>query len=176
MLRSIVATNVRGELAVAELREERVLASVHRILEESVLCSMSTVTRGNRAYINTAYVADTDDLRLCFMSHPNAHHCQNLRTIPSMAISVYRSAQDWTGPDRGLQLFGACHMATAHDGASAAQVYGRPFAQFEKWAASLPEGNPAREYKLFWFYAEELKVLDEREFGETVFVTAVVQR
>lgn len=176
MLTRIVATNVRGESVSADVREERVLASVYRILEDSVLCSMATVTSHNRAHINIAYVAHTDDLRLCFLSHPSARHCHNLLTNPSMAISVFRSTQDWTGPDRGLQLFGSCHMATPDESASASQVYGRRFAQYEKWAASLPERAPGREYHFFWFDAEELKLLDEREFGEAVFVTAEVQR
>lgn len=176
MLKSVKATNVRGEIVAADIPEERILACVHRILDDSVLCSLSTVTPDNRAYCSIAYVAYTDDLRLCFMSHPNARHCVNLNDNPSMAVSIYKSTQDWGGADRGLQLFGTCRVATAHESATAAQVYGHRFAHYEKWVASLPEADAGREYRLFWFFAEELKMLDEREFGDGVLVTAIVQR
>lgn len=176
ILKRVAATNARGESVSADIREERVLASVHRILDDSVLCSMSTVTRDNRAHINIAYVAYTDDLRLCFLSHPNALHCRNLDSNPSMAVSVYRSPQDWIAPDCGLQLFGFCRVATADECGSAAQVYGRRFAQYSSWATSLAEADAGREYQLFWFVAGELKLVDEREFGDGVFVTAIVQR
>lgn len=176
MLRSITAIDVRGERFSADVAEGRVLASVHRVLHESVLCSVSTVTPDQRAYSNIAYVAYTDDLRLCFLSHPNARHCHNVSNNPSMAISVYNSAQEWGGHDRGLQLFGSCRMAAGNEAASAAQVYGRRFAQYENWAASLTATDPGREYRFFWFTAEQLKVWDEQEFGDGVLVSSDVQR
>jgi uncharacterized protein YhbP (UPF0306 family) len=176
MLKQIAGRNVRGELVCISASEERVLTCVHRILDDSVLCSMSTVTRDHRAHINIAYVAYTNDLRLCFMSHPTALHCQNIRLNASMAISVFRSAQDWSGPDRGLQLFGSCHIATKHESTEAAQVYGRRFVQYDDWMRSLPEGAPGREYQWCWFFAEEFKLIDETEFGDGVVVSATVQR
>ena len=175
MLTHIGLVNVRGEAVSGDVREERVLASVRKILEDSVLCSMATVSQDRRAHINIAYVAYTEDLRLCFLSHPTAHHCCNLDSNPSTAISIYPSAQQWGGADRGVQLFGTSCIATGPDAVGAAQVYGRRFPTYQQWTASLTKEDPGREYRLYWFSPAKLQVSDEGEFGDGVFVTATVQ-
>ncbi len=175
MLTHIELINVRGQVISTNFREERILASVHRILESSVLCSIATLTPDDRAHINIAYVAYTEDLRLCFLSHPSAHHCRNLDSNPSTAISIYHSVQQWGGPDRGLQLFGSSRVATGSDVVSAVQVYGQRFPAYQQWITSLPEKDPGREYRLYWFSSRTLQISDENEFGDGVLVTATVQ-
>jgi uncharacterized protein YhbP (UPF0306 family) len=176
MLTHIGVINVRGEAVTADVCEERVLSSVRKILEVSTLCSIATVSPDNRAHINIAYAAYTEDLRLCFLSHPIAQHCRNLDSNASMAISIYQSAQQWGGPDRGLQLFGTSCVAPGPDTERAAQVYGQRFPIYRQWTASLTEEDPGREYRLYWFSTARLKVSDESEFGNGMFVTATVQR
>ncbi len=176
MLKNIIATNVNGQPVNGSVGEDRVLASVYRILNDSALGAISTVTRDNQAHINIAYIAYTGDLRLCFMSHPNSHHCHNLANNSSMAVSVNSSGQHWGGPDLGLQLFGSCRMAMGNEATHALRVYGERFSQHRQWAASLPETALGREYRLFWFTAAELTISDEREFGDGILVTAIVQR
>jgi hypothetical protein len=41
---------------------------------------------------------------------------------------------------------------------------------------NLPEGAPGREYQWCWFFAEELKLIDEAEFGDGILVSGTVQR
>src|SRR3989442_14049989 len=88
--------------------DERVRRSIARILREKVLCSMSTVTRGNRPHVNTAYFCYTPDLELYFLSDPASHHCRNLERNPSLAMTTFRSTQGWVGLYRGLPAFGSC--------------------------------------------------------------------
>ncbi len=176
MLTHIGAINVRGEMITADINEGRVVESVHKILEISDLCSIATVSPDNHAHISIAYAAYTEDLRLCFLSHPAAHHCRNLDRNDSTAISIYHSAQQWGGPDRGLQLFGSACVATGSDALRAAQVYASRFPSYQQWTTSLTDEDPGREYRLFWFTTAKLKISDESEFGDGVFVTCTVQR
>ena len=176
MLAHIAAVNIRGEALNTDVGEERALATIHKLLEVSSLCSIATVSPDNRAHINIAYAAYSDDLRLCFLSHPTALHCRNLDTNASTAISIYHCAQQWGGPDRGLQLFGTSCEATGPDALSAAKVYGRRFPAYQQWLTSLKQQDPGREYRLYWFSTAHLKVSDESEFGDGVFVTATVHR
>jgi uncharacterized protein YhbP (UPF0306 family) len=174
-LHSLAATNPRGEPAeVVGLSVERVLAAAGRILAGNVLCSVATVGPDNRAHINTAYFACTGDFRICFLSHPASRHCQNVGANPTMAIGVYSSAQKWTEPDAGLQLFGSCRLADGNERASAAEVYARRFPAYTPWAASLKGGDAGSEYQFLWFVAQEIKVVDEREFGDGLFVSAAI--
>src|SRR5207245_508273 len=90
--------------------DDRIRRSSARVLRENVLCSMSTVAPGNRPHINTAYFAYTPELMVYFLSDPSSRHCRNLKRNPSLAMTIFRSAQEWGGEDRGLHLFGICRQ------------------------------------------------------------------
>ena len=91
-LANIGSCNVRGIRIVTKgLSEGQVRRSVFRILKDTVLCSMATVTGDNRAHINTAYFCYSDELELYSLSHPNSLHCRNLSTNASMACLLYTS-------------------------------------------------------------------------------------
>jgi len=111
---------------------ERIRRSIARILWENVLCSMSTVTRGNRPHINTVYFCYTSDLELYFLSDPSSRHCRNLERDPSLAMTIFRSAQEWGGQDRGLQLFGTCRRTRGRGASEAEQHYAARFSPYGK--------------------------------------------
>ena len=176
-LASIRVRNVRGTRTVIKrLSEGQVRRSVFAILEDNLLCSMATLTPDNRAHINTAYFSYSDDLELYFLSHPSSLHCRNLSTNRSMAITIFSSSQKWVGPDKGLQLFGSCTQAWGRQASKAEQCYGKRFAAYASWKASLKTGDPAEEYRFYRFVVGKLKILDEKEFGVVVFVSAAVKR
>ncbi|HJZ86050.1 MAG TPA: pyridoxamine 5'-phosphate oxidase family protein [Polyangia bacterium] len=138
----------------------RLRARVLDILASNRLCSIATVTADRRAHIHTAYFCFSSQLDLFFLSHPSALHCRNLATHRSAAATVFSSAQTWSGPDRGLQLFGTCAPATG-----AERLYARRFPAYT-----------ASEYRFYRFRPRQLKLLDEAEFGDGIFVTATIRR
>jgi uncharacterized protein YhbP (UPF0306 family) len=154
----------------------RVDRSIFSILRGNVLCSTATVTEENRAHINTAYFCYSDELELYFLSDPGSLHCRNLSTNSSMAVTVFRSSQKWGGPDVGLQLFGTCTQARGTQAAKAERLYVERFPAYAEWVAGLENDKVGRGYRFFRFLTERLKILDERNFGEAVFVTATVTR
>lgn len=89
----------------------QVRRSVNQILETNVLCSNATTTCDNRAPINTAYFCYSEELELYFLSHPGSLHCRNIRTNPSVAMTIFSSSQKWTDPSVRVQLFGSCIQA-----------------------------------------------------------------
>jgi uncharacterized protein YhbP (UPF0306 family) len=163
-------------IEVQPISEDRVRRSLFRILKSNVLCSMATVTSEGRAHINTTYFSFTRDLVLYFLSHPSSTHCRNLATNPSIAIAVFSSRQIWSGPDQGLQLFGLCHQAGRAHAKRAAESYGERFRQYATWKSKLTPDDPAREYQLYEFVPNYVKVFDEKAFGEAVFVCMAVER
>jgi uncharacterized protein YhbP (UPF0306 family) len=148
----------RSTRPVAAARIRHVARS---LLDASELCAIATVTRGGRAYVNTAYFAWAPDLRIVWISEPGASHSRNLRTSPSAAIAVYDSTQTWGKPDRGIQLFGSAREA----GSDAVQVYAKRFPEYED--------GPYRCYEL---RPRRIKLFDEDALGAGVFVTARVAR
>jgi len=160
---------------------ERVRRSAFRILDGNVLCSMATVTRAGRAHVNTAYYCFSNDLALYFLSDPGAGHCRNLSSNPSMAMTIFRSAQRWGRPDRGMQLFGTCREARGREAERAERLYGKRFPAYTRWIAGRGRNAERlaaalRRYRFYRFVPARLKILDEAEFGGAVFVTAAVRR
>jgi len=157
------------------ITDRRVQRSVHHLLAENVLCSMATITAQGRAYINTAYFSYTPDLKVYFFSHPNALHCQNIVSNPSMALAIFSSNQTWGSPDRGLQLLGMCKQATGREASKADKLYSKRFTEYATWKANLASNTLGLDYQFYRFVTAELKVFDEKEFGAGIFVMARVK-
>jgi nitroimidazol reductase NimA-like FMN-containing flavoprotein (pyridoxamine 5'-phosphate oxidase superfamily) len=161
--------------------DERIWRSLSRILRENVLCSISTVAPGNRAHINTAYFCYTPDLVLYFLSDPGSRHCRNLERNPSLAMTIFRSDQEWGGQDRGLQLFGTCRCTRGRGTKEAERSYAARFSPYGAWMKGLSPAERRqaallRSYAFYRFLPRRVKILDEREFGGAIFVTAAVAR
>ncbi len=161
--------------------DERIRRSISRILRENVLCSISTVAPGNRAHINTAYFCFTPDLVLYFLSDPASRHCRNLDRKPSLAMTIFKSAQEWGGQDRGLQLFGSCRRTRGRGAKEAERFYAARFSRYEKWMKGMSPAERRqaallRSYAFYRFLPSRVKILDEKEFGGAIFVTAAVVR
>jgi uncharacterized protein YhbP (UPF0306 family) len=155
---------------------DRVGRSVARILQETGLCAWATVTQEGRAHINIGYFAQSADLHLYLLSHPASLHCRNVATNASMAVAVFVSSQDWTAPGQGIQLFGTCTEAGGDDVGDAERVYRHRYTAHAAWKAALKPADPAREYRFYRFVPERVKILDEAEFGDAVFVQADIVR
>jgi uncharacterized protein YhbP (UPF0306 family) len=148
----------RSSRPVAASRIRRV---ARELLDASDLCAIATVSRGDRAHVNTAYFAWAADFRIVWISDPRAAHSQNLRSNASAAIAVYDSTQAWGRPDRGIQLFGSAREA----GGDAAEIYASRFPQYEP-----------RTYRCYELRPRRIKLFDERALGPGTFVTARVSR
>lgn len=156
--------------------EEQVKESVFRILEGNVLCSIATVTPEGRPHINTAYFSYSDSLELYFLSHPGSLHCRNLSSNSSMAMTVFSSAQQWTEPGQGVQLFGTCEQIVGSSVEEAERSYARRFQAYTSWKAILKHEDLARQYRFYRFGVTAVKILDEKNLGDAVFVRAAVVR
>jgi uncharacterized protein YhbP (UPF0306 family) len=155
---------------------DRVGRSVARVLEETGLCAWATVTQEGRAHINIGYFAQSADFHLYLLSHPASLHCRNVATNASTAVAVFVSPQDWTAPGRGVQLFGHCTEVGGDDVRDAERVYGHRYTAYAAWKATQQPSDPAREYRFYRFVPERVKILDEAEFGDAVFVQAEIVR
>lgn len=177
MLAKVACCDVSGvRVATKGVTEARVRRTVFRILEDNMLCSISTVTGGGRAHISTAYFCFSTGLELYFLSHPSSLHCHNLSANSSVGMAVFSASQRWVDPGRGLQLFGTCSRARGAHARRAEALYGKRFAAYARWKATLTSSDSAREYRFYRFVTKRLKVLDERDLGDAVFVYAAVKR
>lgn len=155
---------------------ERVEESVFRILESNVLCSIATVAREGRPHINTAYFSYSDALDLYFLSHPGSLHCRNLSNNSSMAMTVFSSAQQWTDPGQGIQLFGICEQTSGSSVEEAERSYANRFHAYASWKGTLKRGDLAHQYQFHRFRVTGIKILDESNLGDAVFVRVSVER
>lgn len=150
--------------------------SLLRILKETELCSVATVTRGGQAHISHLYFCWSPDLEFYFLSDPRSRHCRNLITNSAMAPTVYSTRQPWDRPGRGAQLWGRCIQAAGKKVTQAERVYARRFTGYARYRATASAGSERFQYRFYRFIPRTAKVLDEREFGGGVFVTAAIRR
>jgi uncharacterized protein YhbP (UPF0306 family) len=142
----------------------RLATLTRRLLDESALFALATLTQDGAAHINTAYFAWSPTLELVWLSHPDARHSRNIRANPSAAAAVYDSTQSWGKPDRGLQLFGSASELQDADDAGA--FYARRFPGYRR--------DDVEAYRFYAFRPQRIKLFDERELGSGRFVIAVV--
>ena len=154
--------------------EARVRRRMLQLLQENTLCSLATVRRNNHAHISPVYFCYSQYFELYFLSDPRSLHCQNLRTNPSMAVTIFDSSQTWGHADRGLQFFGRCSEAQGEYATQAELLYGKRFQAFAAWKAAQRPGHLFR-YHFYRFVPREVKILDEGEFGGGVFVSATLR-
>jgi uncharacterized protein YhbP (UPF0306 family) len=157
------------QLQVEGVAPARVRRSLLRILRENPLCAVATVTPSGRAHVHICYFAFSEELELFFLSEPGSGHARNIRSNRSAAAAVFSSAQTWGGPDRGVQLFGSCALVPPARARAVAATYAARFPAFLR----LPSSERLRAYRL---RPTSLKLLDEREFGDAVFIEARLRR
>ena len=145
---------------------------VQGILDETVLCSMSTVNEDGTAHVNTAFFCADSEWRLFFISSNDTRHSRNIVTRSSLAVAVFDSHQDWDDWKIGLQMFGTCGVARGRDGSLAAKLYKKRFPAYARWLHALGRAvGHSSAPTFFMFVPESLKVLHEEELGEETFVT-----
>jgi uncharacterized protein YhbP (UPF0306 family) len=153
---------------------ERLTDAVHRILGDTILCSMATLGPGNQVHINTAFFAWNETLELFFLSAPDAVHCRNLERVPTMALAIFDSRQRWGTHHRGLQLFGESGRVDSPKLDEAERVYARRFEAYPEFKAR--GGAAFGALRFYVFRAGALKLLDEEAFGEARLISAEIVR
>ena len=144
----------------------RLAAIARRLLDESKLCAIATVSSGGRAHINTAYFAWGTRYEIVWLSAPDATHSRNVRATGSAAVAVFRSTQTWGGSDRGIQVFGRARELRGPLSLEAERLYAKRFRAYE---GDLPA------FRFYRLATGRMKLFDERVLGGGTFVTVSVQ-
>ena len=144
----------------------RLAVIARRLLDESKLCAIATVSSGGRAHINTAYFAWGTRYEIVWLSAPDATHSRNVRATGSAAVAVFRSTQTWGGSDRGIQVFGRARELRGRVSLEAERLYAKRFRAYE---GDLPA------FRFYRLATRRMKLFDERVLGGGTFVTVSVQ-
>ena len=144
----------------------RLAAIARRLLDDSKLCAIATVSSGGRAHINTAYFAWGTRYEIVWLSAPDATHSRNVRATGSAAVAVFRSTQTWGGSDRGIQVFGRARELRGPLSLEAERLYAKRFRAYE---GDLPA------FRFYRLATRRMKLFDERVLGGGTFVTVSVQ-
>ena len=146
--------------------QRRLVAMTRRLLDESKLCAIATVSSGARAHVNTAYFAWSPTFDLVWLSAPEARHSRNIRADPSAAVAVYRSTQTWGGSDHGIQLFGRARELRGPDARVAERLYAGRFKAYD---------SDLDAYRFYRFRPRRIKLFDEHALGGARWVTVTVE-
>jgi len=158
---------------------DRLFGAVTRILGANPLCSMATRSQAGVVDINAAFYSFGSELELYFLSNPASAHCRNLAHVSQMAVAVLDSHQDWGELHAGLQLYGTGGLAPVAVAEQARTYYAARFPQYFDFvvrAGEAPEVSTGfASLRFYRFMPIRVKILDEQEFGEEVYVTANIK-
>jgi uncharacterized protein YhbP (UPF0306 family) len=156
----------------------RVFEAISRILSANSLCSMATRSEAGVLDINAAFFSFSGDLELYFLSNPASAHCRNLACGGHLAVAVFDSRQEWGEAHAGLQLFGAADPVPSGQTERARASYAARFPRYFDLVIRAGEDPEATTglgaLRFYRFRPSRVKILDELEFGEDVYVTAEV--
>lgn len=157
---------------------DALVASVQKIVSTTTLISLATTNEDSSPHINTAYFAVTGiALDLIFLSPADSQHIKNLSVRPKAAAALYPTGQPWDGEKMGLQLFGRVSHIEKSDAKAAHKSYSHAFPSYASWLDSEPKETRDQLMKNFYvFQTAKIKVFDESQFGEEVFIEAEVLR
>ena len=158
------------------LQEDRVRQSVVSILKSSAVCSLATITPEGRSYINAVYFSFSLEYELFFLSNSNSIHCRNLATNKSAAVNVFPTSPAWGNPIVGVQLFGTAEEADGAAAQTGEKSYGIRFPDFPKWKEAASKTDLLRQFKFYRFQVDSLKIVDENNIGDSVWICASVLR
>ena len=154
----------------------RLVSAVSRILSGNPLCSMATRSEAGLLVINAAFFAFSAELELYFLSNPASAHCRNLAHVGHMAVAVFDSHQEWGLPHAGLQLYGRGGPVPAGHAERAQASYAARFPRYFDFvlrAGEAPDGASGfANLRFYRFMPARVKILDEEEFGDEVYITA----
>jgi uncharacterized protein YhbP (UPF0306 family) len=154
----------------------RLVAAVTRILSGNSLCSMATRSEAGVLDINAAFYSFGAELELYFLSNPASAHCRNLVHVGHLAVAVFDSHQEWGLPHAGLQLYGRGGPVPAEHGEQARASYAARFPRYFDFVLRAGEAPEAvtgfASLRFYRCLPTRVKILDEQEFGEDVYITA----
>ena len=155
---------------------DRLVAAVTRILSENPLCSMATRSEAGVLDINAAFYSFSAELELYFLSNPASAHCRNLVHVGQLAVTVFDSHQEWGLPHAGLQLQGRGGPVPPEHGERARASYAARFPRYFDFVLRAGEAPEAvtgfASLRFYRFLPTRVKILDEQEFGEEVYISA----
>ena len=156
----------------------RLFAAVTRILSGNPLCSMATRSAAGVVDINAAFYSFSSELELFFLSNPASAHCRNLAHVGQLAVAIFDSHQEWGQPHAGLQLYGTGGSAPTARAEQARASYAARFPRYFDFVVRAGEAPEAAtgfaSLRFYRFMPTRVKILDEQEFGEEVYVTATI--
>ena len=129
--------------------------------------------------INAAFYCFSPELELYFLSNPSSAHCRNLAHVPQMAVAVFDSRQGWGRVRAGLQLYGEGGAVVPGHAERAGAAYAARFPRYFDLVLRAGEASDVSSpgfgaLRFYQFVPKRVKILDEQEFGEEVYVTAAV--
>ena len=155
--------------------QELVLDRIFDIIRRSELCSLATSCQDGNCHINTQYFCYDSNLRLYWLSDPDALHSRNLAIHPHCALAIYDSKQPWGSSLCGLQLFGKACAAIGEMQQSASQLYSERFDAFASFLNSLsPDDRDGFRSQFYMMEVSSAKILDEEVFGEEVYISVKI--
>lgn len=155
--------------------DDEINVSISEILNENKLLSMATVNE-HGSWINTAFYCFNKDMEFFILTELDAQHSKNLKENPTIALTIFDSHQEWgPGKLKGIQIFGSCEKTQGTSLIEGVTLYIKRYPGVSKYM--LKPDDLLKGLLGSWVYIikpQNVKILDEKRFGEENYITAKI--
>jgi len=133
---------------------------------------MATINPNGESYINTAYYAFDEKLRLYIITNPKSNHSINLSKNPSVSVSIFDShLKFWEDKLQGVQLFGTGYKTPISQLPRGTSCFLKRFPLFKE-IVKKPKDFMKKSVavKIYTLEIKKIKLFDEKRFGEENFI------
>jgi uncharacterized protein YhbP (UPF0306 family) len=149
--------------------------SLELLLKETALFTMATIGRKNIPHVNNAFFFWDQRFRLGFLSLPDSAHVRNFGFSKYASVSVAKSGQIWGRPIKGVQLVGTIREVRASETEFFFRAYAARFKSSLAYCKELLNSKLPKSAKAFYFEPYSFKLIDEKRFGEEVFIQGTLK-
>lgn len=154
-----------------DYEDKKLNESLFDILKNNTLLSLST-NSNRKSYINTAFYAFDDKLKIYIITDPESNHSKNLVKNQSIAVSIFDSHfRFWKDKLQGVQLSGKGYKTPILQMHNATSCFVKRFPLFKEIVKSPKDFmKKAVKVRLYTLEIDRIKLFDEKRFGEEKFI------
>lgn len=163
------------KLSAPNYDSSKLKESVEDILGQTKLLSMATASlKASEPWINSAYFAYDEDLKLYIVTYPDSKHMKNLDENNQISLVIFDTNQDGQ-LKQGLQLAGMCRRVEKSEQDTAIKVWGSRIMGRDQVEGLLVDYK-TWESKPYIIKIDYVKIFDEKRFGSETWVECSVER
>ena len=156
--------------------KEKIIAAIYSIFEKNNILTLSTI-KGKKPFSCSAYYVFDKDFNLYIWTEKESTHSKNIQNNSSVAVNIINTSQKFGSELQGLQIRGKAEPASGSELIKAGNLYMKRFPSVSKYVLKIRDFVSKKfESAIYKIEVENIKLMDEKNFGKEEYRNVLVKR